>query len=162
MSSLRSEGNEFFCLDCGARVRINDTGFFEPAGNDGELPETILAWSKKQLDYIKGFDFSGFTDKPVFCDTNITFSKAERARKENILGTGEIALYADRLRVCGHDFPVAETTTAIIGVRKMSVYYKDEVYAVAAPSRTNLVKYMICGYHLRNTALEIKEEYYGY
>ena len=159
---LRSGGNEFFCLDCGARVRINGTGFFEKIHAAEKIPETILEWGRVQLDHIKGFDFSGFTDRPVFFDDKAVFSRAERAKKEYFLGEGQIALYADRLSICGHDFPIAEITTAIQGVRKMTVYRKDEVYAILAPYRTNLMKYMICGYHLRNKALGLQEEYYGY
>jgi transcription elongation factor Elf1 len=165
MTGLCSKGSEFFCRDCGARVRINSTGFFEridKMNNKADnIPGTILEWSRKQLDYIKGFDFSGFTDKPVFCDY-VSLSRAERAKKETDLGKGLIELYADKLRVCGHEFCYSKTTTAIHGVRKMSIYYGDDVYAVTAPQRINLVKYMICGYHLRNLFLNTEEEYYGY
>ena len=159
---LCSKGNEFFCLDCGARVTINGTGFFEKVANAESLPDTILEWGRMQIDHVKGFDFSGFTDEPLFVDDDIVFSRAERAKKEHFLGRGTIGLYADRLVVCGRDFPFVDITMAIQGVRKMTVYRKDEIYAVLCPHRTNLMKYMICGYHLRNKALDTKEEYYGY
>jgi len=162
MSSLCSEGNEFFCRDCGARVRINDTGFFEKVNRAEKIPETILEWSHLQLDFIKSLDYSVYTDKPVFSDNNINFFVAERAKRENHLGTGSIELYGDKLRVCGRDFPFTGITTAIVGVRKMSIYGKDDVFAVRVPYRTNLVKYMICSYYLKNKTLGIKEEYYGY
>jgi len=159
---LCSKGNEFFCMDCGARVMINGTGFFEKVSNAENLPDTILEWGRMQIDYVKNFDFSGFTDEPLFTDNDIVFSRAERAKKEHFLGKGAMELYADRLVVCGREFQFVDITTAIQGVRKMTVYRKDEVYAVLCPHRTNLMKYMICGYHLRNKALDIKEEYYGY
>jgi len=159
---LRSSGNEFSCLDCGASVAINATGFFEKIRSAESIPETILEWGRMQIDHIKGFDFSGFAERPAFSDEGIVFSSAERAKREHFLGKGAIGLYADRLRVCGRDFPFAEITTAIQGVRKMTIYRKDEVYAVLSPRRTNLMKYMICGYHLRSKALGTEEEYYGY
>ncbi|MCL2127172.1 MAG: 1-acyl-sn-glycerol-3-phosphate acyltransferase [Treponema sp.] len=162
MSGLCSSGSEFFCRDCGARVRINGAGFFEKISKAGKIPDTILEWSRMQLDYVKGFDYSGFAGRPVFCDNGVAFFKAVRASSEELLGKGSIGLFADRLSVCGRDFPFAETTTAIHGVRKMSIYCGEDVYAVEAPVRTNLVKYMICGYHLRNRALNVTEEYYGY
>jgi len=161
-NGLRSKGNEFFCQGCGARVMINGTGFFEKVNNAENIPDTILEWGRMQIDYIKSFDFSGFTDSPLFIDDNIIFSRAERAKKEHFLGKGTIEFYADRLVVCGYEFLFADITTAIQGVRKMTIYRKDEVYAVLCPYRTNLMKYMICGYHLRNKALDIGEEYYGY
>jgi 1-acyl-sn-glycerol-3-phosphate acyltransferase len=57
LSGLCSQGNEFFCRDCGARAMINDTGFFEKVNYAGNIPETILEWSYKQLDYIKTLIF---------------------------------------------------------------------------------------------------------
>jgi len=159
---LRSKGNEFFCQDCGARAAVNGTGFFEKIHNAENIPETILEWSRLQIDFVKNFDFSRFASKPAFSDGNVIFSSAERAKKEHFLGKGAIELYADRLCVCAHDFPFAEITTAITGVRKMTIYRKNEMYAVLAPDRTNLMKYMICAYHLRNKMLDIQEEYYGY
>jgi 1-acyl-sn-glycerol-3-phosphate acyltransferase len=162
MTALYSKGNEFFCRDCGARVRINDIGFFDRIEKAEKIPETILESSRLQLDYIKGFDFSAFTDRPVFSDDNVIFSRAERAKREVPLGKGLIEFYNDRITVCGEEFLHAETTTAINGVRKMTLYGKNGVYAVIPPFRTNLVKYMICGYSQRNKILDVKEEYYGF
>ena len=162
MSGLYSKGNDFCCRDCGAAVRINDTGFFDRVNKADAIPDTILEWSYKQLDYIKNFDFSVFTDKPVFSDNDITFLKAERAKKEELLGKGAITSYADRIVVCGQEFSFAETTMAIVGVRKLTIYNNADVFAVVAPFRTNFVKYMICGNHLRNKLSGVVEEYYGY
>ena len=158
---LRSNGNDFFCLDCGAKATINDVGFFEKI-HGANIPETILEWGRMQIDHVKSFDFSRFTDRRLFRDDNVVFSRAERAKKEYFLGKGAMEFYADRLTVCGRDFRFSEITTAIQGVRKMTVYKKDEVYAILVPYRANLMKYMICGYHLRNKALNTGEEYYGY
>ena len=161
MSGLYSRGNDF-CCECGARVMINETGFFERVDRAGNIPDTILEWSRLQLDYIKSFDYSGYADKPVFSDDNIAFSRAERAAGEHLLGTGTMALYDNRMVVCGQEFLFAETTMAVFGVRKMTIYNRGSIYSVLAPFRTNLVKYMICGYHVRNTILGVKDEYYGY
>ncbi len=95
LHALRSEKNDLFCTECGARVTLNDYGFFEGA----DMPETALAWSRAQLDYIKSLDYSLFTDKPVFNDGGVKLSLVTRATKEEALGTGEIALYGDRIAV---------------------------------------------------------------
>ena len=162
LSGLFSQGNEFFCRDCGARVRINGVGFFEKTAKAGKIPDSILEWSNVQLDYIKSIDYSGFTAQPLFSDNNINLFKAERARDEVLIGSGSMEFYADRMRVCGREFLLGEVTMAVVGVRKLTIYGKDGVYAVIAPFRTNLAKYMICGYHLRNKILGIREEFYGY
>lgn len=161
INGLFSQGNEFFCRDCDARVKINDYGFFERINNAEKIPETILEWSRLQLDYIKALDYSGFTSRPLFSD-KAAFFKAERAKREEPLGKGSIEFYSDRLVVCGHEFLYTEITMSIIGARKMTIYSKNDVFAVIAPLRTNLMKYMICGYYLRNKALNIQEEFYGY
>jgi 1-acyl-sn-glycerol-3-phosphate acyltransferase len=162
MNGLFSKGDEFFCRDCGMRVRINDSGIFEKITKAENIPDTILEWSYKQLDYIKSFDFSGFTDKPVFSDAAVTLLKAERAKREHLLGKGSIDFYADRFTVCGQDFPFAEITMAIHGVRKLTIYRGIEVYAAEAPYRTNFMEYIICGYRIRNKIVNSEDEYYGY
>ncbi len=49
------------------------------------------------------------------------------------------------------------------GVKKLSLYTDDAVYAVECQKRTNLFKYMVCGYRLKQAAApENGEEYYGY
>ncbi len=162
MNSLASKGNVFFCGNCGAQAELNTLGSFEKSDQWKDLPDTIFAWGRLQLSYIKNFDFSGFTDHPVFGDDDVVLSKAERTFKETKLGKGRIELFADRLTVCGYSFHVTETTTAVHGVRKMTIYNKDGVFTVVAPKRINLVKYMICSYHVRNKLSGSEEEYYGY
>ncbi|MCL1991690.1 MAG: 1-acyl-sn-glycerol-3-phosphate acyltransferase [Spirochaetes bacterium] len=161
-SGLRSEACDFFCQDCGARVRINDYGFFDKVAGAEKIPDTILEWGRAQLDYVKGFDFSPFADQPVFSDPGVTLWRAERAKKEHKLDEGTLKLYTDRLEVCGKTFLLKETTTAIIGVKKMNVYSTDGVFAITVPSRINLFKYMICAFLLKNKATGGDDDYYGY
>ena len=162
MESLYSQGNEFLCRACNMKVRIGETGFLEKVTNAYKIPDTILEWSRIQINYIKKHDFSVYTEKPAFRDNNTVFTKAERAKKETSLGKGTIEFFADKMSICGHDFLFTETTWAVQGVRKLTVYNKGNVYAINGPYRINFMKYMICGYHLRNKFLGITEEYYGY
>jgi len=162
MTGLYSKSNEFFCRDCSMKVRINKYGLFEKINKADGIPETILEWSLLQLDYIKSFDFSGFTNKPLFCDNNVILLKAERVKKETLLGKGDIKLFADKMNICGQDFLFTETTMLVQGIQKLIIYNKNSVYAVTAPLRTNFVKYMICGYRIRNIILKSEGDYYGY
>lgn len=167
LHGMRSKGNDFFCTRCGLRVRIGKTGFFEAVNGGARQPQavppdTILAWSKLQLDYIKQFDFAPFTDRPAFSDNGVRFLRAQRAKRETLLGVGEIALYADRLVVCDRVFPLSEIRDMAVGVSKMNIYTDTESFSVAAPYDVNLLKYMVCGYKIKNAAAERGEEYYGY
>jgi len=162
LSGLHSQGNEFFCRDCGMGVRLGETIIFEKIKKAEKVPDTILEWSAMQLNYIKGIDYSPFSAKPLFRDEGITFKLAQRARNETLLGTGTIEFFNDRFTVCGQDFFFVDSTLSLQGVRKLTMYNKDSVYAIESPLKMNLVKYMICGYCQRNKILNIKEEYYGY
>jgi 1-acyl-sn-glycerol-3-phosphate acyltransferase len=162
MNTLESKRNSIFCKECGSQATINTYGFFEKDEKRKSIPDTILEWGNLQLEYIKQFDFSSFTDNAVFSDDNIIFSQAEHAKKETQLGKGRIEFFTDKIIVCGHSFYFTDATMAIHGVYKMTIYSKDGVYTIVAPKKTNLAKYMICGYHLRNKILGNGEEFYGY
>jgi len=162
LSGLFSDGNDIFCRDCGARVRINATGFFDKINKAEKIPDSILEWSRKQLEYVKSIDFSAFIDKPVFSDPNVNLLKAERAKKELLINSGPIELYADKMIICGKEFLYDQISTTVVGARKMNIYANDGVYAVTVPYRTNLVKYMICSYHLKYKKSGVTEDFYGY
>jgi len=163
LCALRSEGNEFFCKRCGARVKFNATGFFEKVNNAEAIPETVLDWSREQIEHIKAIDYSQYTDTPVFSDPEVRFSRVVRAKRNEPIGQGEFALYADRLSVCGTDIPITNIKEiALQGMLRMALYTTGETYCIDIPERGNLCKYMICGYHLLNTAKGETDEYYGY
>lgn len=163
LNTLKSFGNEFFCIHCGASVRINDTGFFEKIKNETVLPEAILEWSKKQLEHIKTIDYSQFLDKPLFYDNDVSFSKVIRAKRDILLGKGRISLYADKIIVCGKEIPIIKINDmALQGSYRLMIYSDEGTFSIDIKAPGNLLKYMICGYHLKNTALNTKEEFYGY
>jgi len=162
MDGLRSQGNDFFC-ECGMRVRFNDINFFDRVSNAQNIPDNILGWSREQLEYIKDFDYSGFSNTPVFSDKNVRLSKTVKSKKDEFLGEGSMSLYNDRIEICGRAFPVAEITDiALQGVKRFLLYTKEGAFVADVPPRTNLMKYMVCGYRLKNAALNIEEDYYGY
>jgi hypothetical protein len=161
--SCRSKGNEFFCVSCGMRVKIDDFGFFEKINNAQNCPDTILEWSKMQLEYIKSFDYSDFKEKPVFGDQDIRFSCAIRSKKDELLSKGEMKLFADRLWICGNIFTVESIMDiAIQSYNRLMIYTDKGEFTVDMPERSNAMKYMICCYHLRNIALNIQDAHYGY
>ncbi len=163
-TGLHSDGNEFYCADCGARVRLDDYGRFEKVENADKLPETILEWSKIQLSRIKEKDYSEYSEKPVFSDDGVKINICERAKKQRLLGTGSVALYNDRIVAGEHAFPLSEITDiAIHGIRKLQIYMQDgKMYMIEARERTNVFKYMACGYHLMHGIKKTEDDYFGY
>ena len=163
LESLCSKGNEFFCKSCGMRVQINGTGFFEKINNAENCPDTILEWSKMQLEYIKAINYSEYTDKPLFYDQNIRLSSVIRSKKDELLGKGTMELFGDRLRICGKDMLITNIKDMSIQSYNRLIIYSDEgEFTVDMSTLGNAMKYMICGYHLKNIALNIQNGHYGY
>lgn len=163
MDTLYSQTHDLYCNNCEAKVTVDDYGFFvNDANNTTQLPSTILDWSKLQIDFVKRFDFASCIDTPAFSDDNVGMSLCIRAKKQLEPTKGKLEFYADRIHACGRDFYFKDIQAiSMQEVRKMSIYTATETYAIDAPLKTNLTKYMICGYHLKNLA-EGKGEYYGY
>ena len=161
---LHSRGNEFYCSSCGARVKINGLGFFEKVENADAVPDTILECGKIQLDAVKNRDYSQFADKPVFSDVGVKVHICERAKREKLLSKGTIALYSDRITAGEQSFAIDEISDmAIQSIRKLQIYMHDgSMYMIEAPEKTNLLKYMVCGYHLIHKLRGEEDEYFGY
>jgi 1-acyl-sn-glycerol-3-phosphate acyltransferase len=165
INTVKSKGNDFFCNSCTMRVTINGTGFFEKIKMAEKCPDTILEWSKLQLEHIKSIDYSQCIDKPLFSDDNVRLYFVVSLKKTKFVGQGKISLYGDKITVCGQDFPVEKIKDmAIQKMYKLTIYTEEGVYDVDFPKLKNVMKYMVCGYHLRNTALNIEdsERVYGY
>ncbi|MCL2264905.1 MAG: 1-acyl-sn-glycerol-3-phosphate acyltransferase [Treponema sp.] len=160
---LSSKGNEFFCKSCGMRVKINAAGFFEKVNNAANCPDTILEWSKIQLEYIKNINFDFYIDKPLLSDKDIRLSNAIRSKKDLLLGKGVMEMYGNKIRICGHDFPVEKIKDiSIQSYNRLMIYTDDGEYTVDMAKCGNAVKYMICAYHLKNISQNIENGHYGY
>lgn len=161
---LHGEGNDLYCSECGARVRFDEYGFFEKVNNADKLPENVSEWSKLQLDMIKSKDYSAFVDTPVFSDDNVKINLCERAKRQRLLGTGSIALYNDRITAGELTLPLSEITDiAIHGIRKLQIYTENgKMYMIEAAEKTNLLKYMACGYHLKHKIKNEEDDFFGY
>ena len=160
---LNTQVHDLWCNKCKVRVTVDDYGFFVNApSNTTQLPATILDWSKLQIDFIKAFDYNAFGDKPIFKEDSVEMFKAIRAKKQDESISGSLELYTDKFVACGKEFYFKDITSISMNdVKKISFYTATDTYSITAPLKTNLAKYMFCGYHLKNTA-EGKEEFYGY
>jgi len=134
-----------------------------------QLPETILDWSKLQIEFIKSYNFAQHIDTPVFVNKNVEFSQdvSEEGKREK--QPAQLELYADRIRISAgginaavHEVYLKDIAVILMQeVRRITFHTRKEAFVIDAPIKTNLLKYMMCGYHIKNTA-EQKEEYYGF
>ena len=163
LDCLGSKRNDFYCTSCGMRVKINSTGFFERINNAENCPNTILEWSKIQLEYIKSINYSDYLEKPLFSDQNVRLSYVIRSKKDELMGKGAIELFGDKIRICGKDFEVTKLKDMSIQNYNRLIIYSDEgEFTVDMTKYGNAVKYMICGYHLKNITQNIENGHYGY
>lgn len=104
VDTLRSEGDRFFCAECGFAARYTEQGFFE-----GEnLPfDSVADWSDWQLTRLSEYA-RGAADGPIFEDEDILLSEILPGRGLRLLGGGGVALYRDRLVCAGESFALAE------------------------------------------------------
>jgi len=164
LDSLHSKKHDLFCKECSMRVIVNDEGFFDEIENASNVPKSILDWSEVQLGFIKNnIDYSLYQEKSLFSNDNITLAKVEKAKKQTILGKGKIELFNDRIRVCEKDFLLKDINSlSLQEVRKLSLYTNDGTFAIDCELKTNLIKYMIAAYHLKNIEKGEETLYYGY
>ena len=148
--TLRSSGDNISC-SCGFKLRMADTGFFEPAEPVG----TIVDWEeldrKALTERIKELRESGSPEAvEIFADDNVTLVSIGDDHAEEEAEHGRVALiYKEEnfvLSIGGHEFnvPGISNMTMVLAAR---VVFSDEsgYYELRSDksSKTNLRKYVI-------------------
>ena len=148
--TLRSSGDNVSC-SCGFKVRMADTGFFEPA----QPVETIVDWEKLDRKALTGCfnelresDFSEQTE--IFADDNVTLVSIGEDHEEEEAEHGKVALIYKEgnfvLTIGEHSFNVPDigNMTMVLAAR---VVFSDQsgYYELRSEksSKTNLRKYVI-------------------
>ena len=148
--TLRSSGDNIGC-SCGFKVRMTDTGFFEPA-----VPvETIVDWEKLDREALtarmKELRENGSAEETlIFADDNVTLVSIGDDHAEEEAAHGKVALiYKEKnfvLTIGEHEFkvPGISNMTMVLAAR---VVFSDEsgYYELRSEksSKTNLRKYVI-------------------
>ena len=148
--TLRSSGDNIGC-SCGFKVRMTDTGFFEPA-----VPvETIVDWEKLDREALtarmKELRENGSAEETlIFADDNVTLVSIGDDHAEEEAAHGKVALiYKEEnfvLTIGEHEFkvPGISNMTMVLAAR---VVFSDEsgYYELRSEksSKTNLRKYVI-------------------
>lgn len=148
--TLRSSGDNIGC-SCGFKVRMTDTGFFEPA-----VPvETIVDWEKLDREALtarmKELRENGSAEETlIFADDNVTLVSIGDDHAEEEAAHGKVALiYKEEnfvLTIGEHEFKVTgiSNMTMVLAAR---VVFSDEsgYYELRSEksSKTNLRKYVI-------------------
>ena len=135
IGTLRTKGDRLFC-SCGFETRWSETGFFEP-----QTPfATIADWERWQKDKLRALDFPHVT--LLFSDPEISLTRVSVDHGEELLGTGELLQYGDRLRCAGRDFLLDEISSmAVVQTHLLLLSYRDEYFELRSKNGANMRKY---------------------
>lgn len=135
IGTLQTRKDSVFC-SCGFRTRYTETGFFDPA----EPFETIADWERWQRQKLQALDFPHGT--LLFSDPDIRLTRIGAEHREEILGTGELLQYGDRLRCVGREFLWEEISSmAVVQTHLLLLSYRGEYYELRSDHGANLRKY---------------------
>jgi 1-acyl-sn-glycerol-3-phosphate acyltransferase len=162
LTTNHSLGNTITCTKCGAHATIGSDFTF--TNKTSGIPDTILDWSRLQLDYIKNYDFAQYTETPVFSDDNMELYTFTRAEKDTFVSRGTVALFATHLQAAGQRFDIADINgLAIQENNKLQFSYQNsEFYIKIGSPKTSLMKYMICLHKIKQDLEGVHNEYFGY
>lgn len=162
MSDMRSSGDKFSCTSCGYSVIYNEYGFFEPAEAGGDLHyDTVAAWYHAQIDGMKAeLPLATDRDQILFSDDQINLSKVIPGQGTELITSGRMIMYNDRLTFRNGEECVEITLEDIskISITQTDVMLftaKDVYYEVRPEVGTfSALKYLIA------SRLLIGKEYY--
>ena len=151
LDSMHSAGDTLSC-GCGFSVRYNEYGFFE--GEDAPF-DNVTDWDRAQTAELFALaDAVSDPDVPIFSDNNMELTEILPGHETKDLGSGSIALYADRLECCGMTIPFAELAGFMLhGPQAINMSTADgRSFEVDSPSVRCTRKYMLVIEHLRTAA----------
>lgn len=148
--TLRSSGDYISCV-CGFKVRMTDTGFFEPA-----VPvETVADWEKLDrealTDRMKELRESSSAETvEIFADDNVTLVRIGDDHAEKEEAHGRVALIYKEgnfvLSIGEHEFSVPGISSMTMALAARVVFSDESGYyelRSEKSSKTNLRKYVI-------------------
>lgn len=136
IGTLHTKGDRLFC-DCGFQVLYRETGFFEPS----EPFETIAAWDCWQREALRRMEKPDGV--PLFRDGKMRLSKIGPEHREEVLGSGELLQYRDRLCFGGTNFPLSEIENmAMVQSNLLLLSHRGAYYQIRSEGGANLRKYL--------------------
>lgn len=103
LGKMKSQGNRFFCTDCGYAVEYNEYGFFE---GEKVVFDSVTDWDKWQSSRLLEHAAKTPQGSPIFTDSGFELFAISADHKTRSIGSGGLALYHDRLECCGQSFPL--------------------------------------------------------
>ena len=121
IGTIKGKGRQIRC-ECGFSTAFNALGFFEPA----EPFENIYEWDKWQSDNILPPNTD--PDTLLFSDSELTLREIHTDHSEELLCTGPVCMYCDRLTVGEQTFLLKDIQMMALVQKKALLFSSDSRY----------------------------------
>ena len=137
LGTIRGVGNDITC-SCGLRITYTEEGFLDPP----QPFETLAEWDAWQRETLAGMDLP--EGEAVFSDEGTTLRRIGSGHGEEVLSSGTLTQYPDKL-VCGErSFPLSDVTgMAMVKANILLFSVGDEYYEIRADRELCLRKYLL-------------------
>lgn len=160
------KGNNYTCQNCGASIKYNNLGYFEP--KDDKINFKILTeWFDWQNNYVKDNKlWDNHYDKPIMSSKTFKLYKSIRAKNIFPLGQGELECYSNRF-VFKSKKPVEINFDDILTIapqmtKKIVIYLKSgETLVLHGSTRSYALSYILMFFIIKNTKEENNNAFLG-
>ena len=122
---------------CGLRLRVLDTGFFDPP----EPFSTVAQWEDWQQSILADAEFLEGTE--IFRDSEMELYRVSGDHKDQFLANGDLILFPECLRLDIHVFSLERISTmAMVQRRRLLLTCDSEYYELRTKKDVNLRKYL--------------------
>ncbi len=139
IGTLRTKGNRIFC-SCGLDLEYLETGFYRPDHPFSEIAE----WDAWQMEALRSRDFTREgPDGLFFSDGGVSLFRIGAGHQEELLGSGDLLQYEDRLECAGFRFPLKDISSmADVLAGRLLLSAHGEYYEIRSKTPVCFRKYL--------------------
>ena len=139
IGTLRTKGNRIFC-SCGLDLEYLETGFYRPDQPFSEIAE----WDAWQKEALRSRDFTREgPDGLLFSDGGVSLYRVGAGHQEELLGSGVLQQYEDRLECAGFRFPLKDISNmAEVLAARLLLSARGEYYEIRSKTDLCFRKYL--------------------
>lgn len=157
---IRTNSDFIECQCCGNRVRYNDN-LSLTSNNDSFKFRNVYEWYDYQIDVLKKME----VDKEVIFQDRMKMFEPILYKKKRFIGEGQLIMNSSSFVFVSEKEVILNFDdiyyVTLLGRKKMNIYCLDRVYQFTYNRRTNLIKYMIMFYVIKNRKENIDNGFIG-
>lgn len=154
LSEWESKGEYAWCKKCNTKIKYLSTKELECVS--GTFPYRFMTeWYDAQCSFIRGLDFSEYTEAPIYTDIVDYYEVIPCKKKIPLAQNVKFSAFADRFEIeleSGTEVVKFENITAsgVLGRNKMNFYAHKRIFQIKSSKHFNAVKYVNIYYHAQN------------